>query len=61
MSSNKAFAADASRKERIKEWVSRPGGFGIITGAIMFGLITLVASFIHLLGHTVQMSLLVNH
>ena len=42
MSSNKAFAADASRKERIKEWISRPGGFGIITGATMFALITLV-------------------
>jgi peptide/nickel transport system permease protein len=50
MSSNKAFAADASRKERIKEWVSRPGGFGIITGATMFALITLVGFIYPLVG-----------
>lgn len=50
MSSNKAFAADASRKERIKEWVSRPGGFGIITGSIMFALITLVGFIYPLVG-----------
>ena len=50
MSSNKAFAADASRKERIKEWVSRPGGFGIITGATMFALITLVGLIYPLVG-----------
>jgi peptide/nickel transport system permease protein len=42
MSMNKAFQADSSRKERIKEWVARPGGFGIITGCIMFAAITLV-------------------
>lgn len=50
MSSNKAFAADASRKERIKEWVSRPGGFGIITGSIMFVLITVVGFIYPLVG-----------
>ena len=50
MSSNKAFAADASRKERIKEWVSRPGGFGIITGSIMFALITVVGFIYPLVG-----------
>ena len=50
MSSNKAFAADASRKERIKEWVSRPGGFGIITGATMFALISLVGFIYPLVG-----------
>ena len=50
MSSNKAFAADASRKERIKEWVSRPGGFGIITGATMFAMITLVGFIYPLVG-----------
>jgi peptide/nickel transport system permease protein len=50
MSSNKAFAADASRKERIKEWVSRPGGFGIITGATMFALITVVGFIYPLVG-----------
>ena len=50
MSNNKAFAADASRKERIKEWVSRPGGFGIITGATMFALITLVGFIYPLVG-----------
>lgn len=50
MSSNKAFAADASRKERVKEWVSRPGGFGIITGATMFALITLVGFIYPLVG-----------
>jgi peptide/nickel transport system permease protein len=50
MKSNKAFAADASRKERIKEWVSRPGGFGIITGATMFALISLVGFIYPLVG-----------
>jgi peptide/nickel transport system permease protein len=50
MSSNKAFAANASRKERIKEWVSRPGGFGIITGATMFALITVVGFIYPLVG-----------
>lgn len=42
MSSSKAFAANATRKEQIKEWISRPGGFGIITGATMFAAITLI-------------------
>jgi len=50
MSSNKAFAADASRKERIKEWISRPGGFGIITGITMFAAITLVGFIYPLVG-----------
>ena len=50
MKSNKAFAADASRNERIKEWVSRPGGFGIITGATMFALISLVGFIYPLVG-----------
>ena len=50
MSSNKAFAADASRKDRIKEWVSRPGGFGIITGSTMFALITVVGFIYPLIG-----------
>ena len=50
MSNNKAFAADASRKERIKEWISRPGGFGIITGATMFALITVVGFIYPLIG-----------
>ena len=50
MSSNKAFAADASRKERLKEWVSRPGGFGIITGSLMFAAITLVGFIYPLVG-----------
>jgi peptide/nickel transport system permease protein len=50
MSSNKAFAADASRKERIKEWVSRPGGFGIITGCIMFAAIALMGFIYPLVG-----------
>lgn len=42
MSSNQAFSQTASRKERIKEWISRPGGFGIITGIAMFASITIV-------------------
>jgi peptide/nickel transport system permease protein len=50
MSNNKAFAADASRKERIKEWVSRPGGFGIITGCVMFAMITLAGILYPLFG-----------
>jgi len=50
MSTNKAFAADASRKERIKEWVSRPGGFGIITGCVMFVAITLMGFVYPLVG-----------
>lgn len=50
MSTNKAFAADASRKERIKEWISLPGGFGIITGCVMFVAITLMGFVYPLVG-----------
>lgn len=42
MRSNKAILANASRSEKIKEWISRPGGFGIITGVFMFASITIV-------------------
>jgi len=42
MRSNKAILANASRSEKIKEWVSRPGGFGIIAGCLMFAAITIV-------------------
>ena len=42
MSNSRAFQANSSRKEKIKEWISRPGGFGIITGSVMFGLITVI-------------------
>lgn len=42
MSQNQAFANTASRNERIREWISKPGGFGIITGAIMFSSITIM-------------------
>ena len=50
MSNNKAFAADASRKERIKEWIARPGGFGIISGCVMFAMITLAGILYPLFG-----------
>ena len=50
MSSNKAFREDATRRERIKEWISRPGGFGIITGVAMFTSITLVGFIYPLIG-----------
>lgn len=50
MSSNKAFSEDATRRERIKEWISRPGGFGIITGVVMFAAITLVGFIYPLVG-----------
>jgi len=50
MSSNKAFSADASRSERIKEWISRPGGFGIIAGCIMFVAITVFGFIYPLVG-----------
>lgn len=42
MTQNQAFALSATRKERLKEWISKPGGFGIITGVIMFASITIV-------------------
>lgn len=45
MRSNKAILASASRSEKIKEWISRPGGFGIITGTFMFASITIVGFF----------------
>jgi peptide/nickel transport system permease protein len=50
MSSNKAFREDATRRERLKEWISRPGGFGIITGVVMFTSITLVGFIYPLVG-----------
>jgi peptide/nickel transport system permease protein len=50
MSTNKAFREDASRRERIKEWISRPGGFGIITGIVMFSSITIVGFIYPLVG-----------
>jgi peptide/nickel transport system permease protein len=50
MSMNKAFQADSSRKERIKEWIARPGGFGIITGCLMFAAIALVGFIYPLVG-----------
>jgi peptide/nickel transport system permease protein len=50
MRSNKAILADASRSEKIKEWVSRPGGFGIITGTLMFVSITFVGFLYPLIG-----------
>jgi peptide/nickel transport system permease protein len=46
MSNNRAFATDSSRKDRIKEWVARPGGSGIIVGITMFAMIVL-AGIIH--------------
>jgi peptide/nickel transport system permease protein len=46
MSNNRAFATDSSRKDRIKEWVARPGGSGIIVGIAMFAMIVL-AGIIH--------------
>jgi peptide/nickel transport system permease protein len=50
MSTNKAFREDAARRERIKEWISRPGGFGIITGVAMFASITIVGFIYPLVG-----------
>jgi len=50
MSTNKAFRKDAARRERIKEWISRPGGFGIITGVAMFASITIVGFIYPLVG-----------
>jgi peptide/nickel transport system permease protein len=50
MSTNKAFREDATRRERIKEWISRPGGFGIITGVAMFTSITSVGLIHPLIG-----------
>jgi peptide/nickel transport system permease protein len=50
MSTNKAFREDATRRERVKEWISRPGGFGIITGVAMFTSITLVGFIYPLIG-----------
>jgi peptide/nickel transport system permease protein len=50
MSTNKAFREDATRRERIKEWISRPGGFGIITGVAMFASITIVGFIYPLIG-----------
>jgi peptide/nickel transport system permease protein len=47
---DKAFQANSSRKERIKEWIARPGGFGIITGCIMFAAITLTGFIYPLVG-----------
>lgn len=46
MSNNRAFATNSSRKDRIKEWVARPGGSGIIVGITMFTMIVL-AGIIH--------------
>jgi peptide/nickel transport system permease protein len=46
MSNNRAFATNSSRKDRIKEWVARPGGSGIIVGITMFAMIVL-AGIIH--------------
>jgi peptide/nickel transport system permease protein len=50
MRSNKAILANASRSEKIKEWISRPGGFGIITGTLMFASITIVGFLYPLIG-----------
>jgi len=50
MSMDKAFQANSSRKERIKEWIARPGGFGIITGCVMFAVITLMGFIYPLVG-----------
>ena len=50
MSSNKALQANASRSEKIKEWIARPGGFGIITGSFMFAAITIVGFVYPLVG-----------
>jgi peptide/nickel transport system permease protein len=50
MRSNKAILANASRGEKIKEWISRPGGFGIITGTLMFASITIVGFLYPLIG-----------
>ena len=47
MSSNQAFQLNSSRKERIKEWIARPGGFGIIAGCVMFAMITLAGRNSH--------------
>ena len=41
MSNNRAFATNSSRKDRIKEWVARPGGSGIIVGISMFAMIAI--------------------
>lgn len=45
MSNGRAFATNSSRKERIKEWVARPGGSGIIVGISMFAIITIMGIF----------------
>jgi peptide/nickel transport system permease protein len=50
MSSNQAFQLNSSRKERIKEWIARPGGFGIIAGCVMFAMITLAGILYPLFG-----------
>jgi len=41
MSNSRAFATNSSRKDRIKEWVARPGGSGIIVGISMFAMIAI--------------------
>ena len=50
MSSNQAFQLNSSRKERIKKWIARPGGFGIIAGCVMFAMITLAGILYPLFG-----------